>query len=417
MIDLSKISHEPYDPRGTFVPLLLHEPQRFDNNSELIDHLFAAASHRGASDFSIMSESRIHVQINGRQYYGSLRSLHTSEVDMILSALWRSADAAGIIRQGRALDFAYEIGINRASRRRYRINATGISVNGADGFELSIRSLPLKTPTLDSVKLEDEIRDYLNPKSGLIAIVGGTGHGKSSTMAAITRSHLENRQNPRKIIDYQAPIEYTFRDVLENNLASPAFIAQSEIGEGRNFATFGKAIWASLRRAPQIINVGESRDYESMSGCLAASVQGHIVNTTTHAGSVAEALRRMVLEFPADEQASRAYDLITSLKVVVAQHLVPTPDYSGRFAIREFMIFTDAARDRFASAPFDNWTKVASDVFKDAKNDGRLIARSLPQSIDIKIRQGLLTEATAREHLGSAFYERRTDGLLGKMLG
>ncbi|WHS33942.1 ATPase, T2SS/T4P/T4SS family [Brucella sp. NM4] len=323
----------------------------------------------------------MHVQISGRQYFGSKRIFNLSEVDMILSALWRSADAAGIIKQGRPLDFAHEIVIDRKTRRRYLINATGINVGGSDGVEISVRSLPIKTPTMDSVALEHEIRDFLNPKNGVIIIAGGTGHGKSTTMAAITHAHLVDKDNPRKIIDYQAPIEHTFRDVLDENLDSPSFIAQSEIGEGRNILTFGKAIWASLRRAPHIINVGEARDYESMSGCLAASVQGHIVNTTTHAGSVAEALRRIVNEFPPEEQVSRAYDLITSLKVLIAQHLVPTADLNGRFAIREFMVFTDDVRDRYISQPVENWTKVTRDLFKEARTNTNIVAQSLDRSM------------------------------------
>ena len=135
-------------------------------------------------------------------------------------ALWRSADGAGIIKQGHPLDFAHEIVIDRKTRRRYRINATGINVGGSDGVEISVRSLPIKTPIMDSVALKHEFGDYLNPKNGVIIIAGGTGHGKSTIKAAITHAHLLNKDNPRKIIDYHAPIEYTFRDTLDENLDS-----------------------------------------------------------------------------------------------------------------------------------------------------------------------------------------------------
>ena len=144
-----------------------------------------------------------------------------------------------------------------------------------------------------------------------------------------------------------------------------------------------------------------------MSGCLAASVQGHIVNTTTHAGSVAEALRRMVLEFPAGEQTGRAYDLITSLKVLIAQHLVPTPDRSGRFAIREYMVFTDDVRDRFASVHFDSWPTVANQIFEEAEHSGKYIAKSLKQNVKEKMAQGILSEEIAKEQLGAIYYQSR----------
>ncbi|MGW6778829.1 type IV pilus twitching motility protein PilT [Brucella pseudogrignonensis] len=409
MIDIEKISPEPVNPRSRRVPLLITENQRFDTDRALIDHLLLAAALKGASDFSVMSDSRVHLQINGRQYFGTDRSLSHSEVDIMLATLWRSADATGIIRQGRVLDFAYEIAVDRFTRQRYRINATGITINGGEGVELSVRCLPNRTPSLDDIEFESEIRDYLTPKSGIIIVAGGTGHGKSTTLAAMTRAHLENTAMPRKIIDYQAPIEFTFRDLLENNVENPAFIAQSEVGEGRNLPSFGKAIWASLRRAPQIINVGEARDHESMAGCLAAALQGHIVNTTTHAGSVAEALRRMVLEFPAAEQKSRAYDLVTALRLVVVQHLVPSPDFKERCVVREYLVFTDSVRDRFVATPFEKWTQLVSDLFKQAYRDRNLVARALSQSIERRIKTGKLTPASARDHLGSLYcaYDHR----------
>ncbi|GAA5629223.1 hypothetical protein Brsp05_04522 [Brucella sp. NBRC 12953] len=405
MIDMEKICRQPVDPQSLVVPLLVTENQRFDNDRDLINHLMVAAAFRGASDFSVMSDNRVHLQINGRQYFGTYRALYHSEVDIMLATLWRSADATGIIRQGRVLDFAYEIAVDRFTRQRFRINATGITVNGGDGVELSVRCLPNRTPSLDEIAFESEIRAYLTPRSGIIVVAGGTGHGKSTTMAAMTRAHLENNTMPRKIIDYQAPIEFTFRDVLEDNADKASFIAQSEVGEGRNLPSFGKAIWASLRRAPQIINVGEARDYESMSGCLAAALQGHIVNTTTHAGSVAETLRRMVLEFPPAEQKIRASDLVTALRLVVVQHLVPGPDFRGRCVVREFLVFTDMVRDRFVSTPFEHWTRLVSDIFKEAHCDHRLVARALNQSIKRKINAGQLSPKIARDHLGSLYHE------------
>ncbi len=82
---------------------------------------------------------------------------------------------------------------------------------------------------------------------------------------------------------------------------------------------------------------------------------------------------------------------LTSLKVVIAQHLVPTPDLSGRFAIREFMVFTDDVQDRYISQPVENWTKVTRDLFKEARTNTNIVAQSLKRSIEIKMQAGLLT--------------------------
>jgi defect-in-organelle-trafficking protein DotB len=402
-MELNNVADDEIDFSSSHVKLLKEEPFRYGSENS-VNELLVAAEMRGVSDLSIVSDGVIHAQINGRPFIASSRALQPSEVDAILSVLWRSGDASGILRQGRPLDFAYEVKLDRATRRRYRVNATGITAFNAVGAEIAIRSLPHLTPSLDSVKFEDEVRDYLNPKSGIVVVAGGTGHGKSTTLAAITRMHLESRDTPKKILDYQAPIEFTYRDILDANADSGAFVIQSEIGEGRNLPTFGKAIWTSLRRAPHIINVGEARDYESMSGCVTAALQGHVVNTTTHAGSVAETLRRMVVEFPSDQQKSRAYDLITSLKLVVAQHLVPSSDQKSRFAVREYLAFTDVVRDRFLETDTSQWTRVTKGLFKDKQKDRRIVGRSLEETIDLKIRDGSLTEEVARNYLGNIYF-------------
>lgn len=109
---------------------------------------------------------------------------------------------------------------------------------------------------------------------------------------------------------------------------------------------------------PHIINVGEARDFETIAASLEASLTGHLVYTTTHASSVSVAIRRLLTIFPGAERESRGYDLISALRFVMVQHLVPTPDGKGRVPVREYLQFTDAMRERLLSAPMQDWSSI-----------------------------------------------------------
>ena len=288
------------------------------------------------------------------------------------------------------MDFSYEKKIDRKRSQRFRVNATGEQRFGTNGVQITLRALPDTTPTLDDVGLEEELRDHLEPASGIIVVAGATGHGKSTTMAAMTRSHLENRERSRKIVDLQAPIEYTFRDINTDAADVASFISQSEIGVGRNIPTFAEGVRAAMRRAPAVINVGESRDRESMEACIEACLTGHLVNTTTHAGSIAEALRRMAFLFPPEEQEARSFDLMTSLNLIVWQRLVKTADGNGRVALREYLVFDRNVRDRFLSVPPLEWVNVVKQVFSDSCSNPNLVARTMTQSAEKLVQRKIV---------------------------
>ena len=394
MIDLSLFDEAPFDPGESHCPILKDEPSRFDGgHEELFDHLIVGAALKGASDITIQTETRPRVQIHGRQHFGMIRPLSATEVEIILIRLWGSNDASAIIRQARALDFSYEVRVKRGQRQRYRVNATGIQKDGVNAIEITLRALPETTPTFESVSLELELRDHLVPRSGLIVIAGATGQGKSTTMAAITRHHLES-DPARKIIDLQAPIEFAYTDILNDREDRASVIGQSEIGEGRNLRTFAEGVWTALRRAPQVINVGEARDRETMTAAIEACLTGHIVNTTTHAGSIAEALRRMASVFPAEEREGRAFDLITSLQLCVVQHLIRTGDERGRVPVREYLLFDDDIRQRFTSVPVGSWTDVVTQLLEDPPDAA--LAKPLWRSAVDLVQSGRITKDEAR---------------------
>lgn len=313
----------------------------------------------GASDITIQSDQQPRAEIHGLLYRATRRPWGPSEVDQVLMEVYGGANARTEINGQRVLDFSYELNLPDGSRQRFRCNAIGIFGRDGQGVEITLRALPSITPSLSGVSLTEEETAALSPRDGIVIIGGATGSGKSTTMAAITRSHLENLARPVKIVDIQAPIEYTFRDVTNALTGSSSVIGQSEVG--RHIRGFADGVHAALRRKPHIINVGEARDFETIQASIEASLTGHLVYTTTHAGSVADAVRRLLSVFPASERESRAYDLISALRFLMVQHLIPRIDRPGRVPIREYVRFTPRLRERLLDNPINEWPLMITD--------------------------------------------------------
>lgn len=307
----------------------------------------------GASDVTIQSDQQPRAEINGVLYRITRHSWSATEIDHVLTELYRGAHAQTEIKGQHVLDFSYELNLADGSKQRFRVNATGIFGRDGIGVEITLRVLPVTTPDMTSVGLVASEMDALTPRDGLVVIAGATGSGKSTTMAAVTRTHLEDIERTVKIVDVQAPIEYTFRDVRAAMSGSSSMIGQSEIG--KHLRSFADGVHSALRRKPHIINVGEARDFETINASLEACLTGHLVYTTTHAGSVPDTMRRLLSTFPAHERESRAYDLVSGLRFIMVQHLVRRADRPGRLPVREYLRFTNRVRERLFASPMNSW--------------------------------------------------------------
>ncbi|WP_411840070.1 type IV pilus twitching motility protein PilT [Paracoccus sp. ME4] len=347
------------------IALLDNEPQRL--TTEEFRELLMTAVMSGASDITLQSDQQPRPEINGVLYRGMQRPLSPTEVNQILVEVYGGANGPTQINGGNVLDFSYELNLPTGEKQRFRVNATGIYGRDGSGVELTLRALPRRTPDLAMVRVDRDMVDAMAPREGIVVISGATGSGKSTTMAAMTRYHLEESVHPVKIVDIQAPIEYTFRDVMSRVEGSSSTIGQSEVG--RHVHSFAEGVHSALRRKPHIINVGEARDFETISASLEASLTGHLVYTTTHAGQCATAIRRLLSTFPGNEREARAYDLVTALRFLMVQHLVPSADGKGRVPIREYLRFTDRVRAHLLSIPTTDWSGAVTEMV-----EGRILA-------------------------------------------
>lgn len=321
------------------------EPGRFSQDH--IDPFLLWSVKRGASDITFQSDRQIYHELDGGLYPGTFRALDAADMSAVLHKIY-GPEAQARLASGTDLDLSYEVRPDRYTRIRFRVNITAILSRGRDASQVTMRVLPSTPPSLKDLNIEKEIIDNWAPRQGIVIVTGPTGSGKSTLLAAGNRMLLERPHGCGKMLTYESPIEYVY-----DTIRSPrSLVSQTEIP--RHLPTFARGIRNALRRKPEIILVGESRDRETISASIEAAQTGHAVYTTTHTTGVAATVQRMVSTFEAAERSERAYALMESLRMVVTQALVPKVD-GGRMGVREWMIFPAEVREKLMDMEFTNW--------------------------------------------------------------
>lgn len=343
---------------------LMVEPQIGKLTRRQLRSFLMSCVASGASDITLQTDQQPRVLIEGILYLVKTRYWSPSDIQTTLEELYRSANALAEISGQKILDFAYEIKPDSGPKQRFRVNAVGVQGWDATGVEISIRILPNYTPCPDCVGLAKMETSLLTPSDGLVVVSGSTGSGKSSTLAAMVRHHLEDRQTPKKIVIIESPIEFTYRDITARESGSPTIVGQSEVGF--HIPTFAGGVRSALRRNPDIIIIGEARDKTTITAAVEASLTGHLVYTTTHSYSVSNTIQRLLSAFSGDNQAHRIIDIITSLRVIMVQKLVP--DIAGKqklHAIREYLQFTPEVREKMLSIESHEWPSLVERSISD----------------------------------------------------
>ena len=206
---------------------------------------------------------------------------------------------------------------------RFRVNA--FVQQGKAGMVM--RMIPTTVPTIDGLGVPQVLKEVVTAKRGLCILVGATGSGKSTTLAAMV--DWRNEQTYGHIITIEDPIE--FLHPHKNCL-----VTQREVGLDTD--NWDAALKNTLRQAPDVILMGEIRDHETMEHAVAFAETGHLCLATLHANSANQALDRIVNFFPEERRAQLLMDLSLNLKAVISQRLVPKQDGKGRAAIVEILL-------------------------------------------------------------------------------
>ncbi len=362
-----------------------NEPSRFEGSH--IDDLLVFCHQMDVSDVTIQTNSPIVVEIHGRIYKITRRRLSNTEVGEILNAIYGPNGTTQIMR-GTDLDTHYEARPARGERYRYRVNGTGIHVDGQEGIQITIRTIPSAPPSLQSLNLPPAILDAIAPQEGVIYVTGATGSGKSTLLAAIIKELAEKNDSHRKVLTYESPIEFVYDTVVSPN----SIISQSEIP--RHLPTFAAGVRNALRRKPRLIMVGEARDTETISAVLEAALTGHPVYTTLHSNGVAETIRRLVGAFPKEERIGRTIDIVETMRLIVCQRLIPSID-GRRVAIREYLVFNENIRDELLDSDPDQITATTRNLVEKYGQPMRV-------DVNLKFQENLIDKRT-HKILSTAF--------------
>jgi len=224
------------------------------------------------------------------------------------------------------VDLAYAVpGLGRFRVSIYRQRGTVAMV---------FRSIAFIIPSLEGLNLPPVIKKICQEERGLILVTGTTGSGKSSTLAAMI--DFINNQRTCNIITIEDPVEFLHRD-------NKSIISQREVGS--DTPTFSAALKGALRQDPDVILVGEMRDYETIETAMTAAETGHLVMSTLHTMDAAETINRIIGVFPPYHQRQVRIQLASIIKAVISQRLVPRIDGKGRVPAVEVMLASARVRE------------------------------------------------------------------------
>ncbi|HEY7629957.1 MAG TPA: type IV pilus twitching motility protein PilT [Thermoleophilaceae bacterium] len=224
------------------------------------------------------------------------------------------------------VDYSYAV----PGLARFRVNA--FRQRGV--ISLVCRAIPHTIRTVEELNLPPVISELAMEERGIILVTGTTGSGKSTTLAAMIDEI--NRSHSKHVVTIEDPIEFLHRDKL-------SIINQREVGS--DTTSFKRALRRVLRQDPDVILVGEMRDEETVSTALSAAETGHLVFSTLHTVDAPETVNRIVDFFPPHQQQQARAMLAGTLKGVISQRLVRTPDGKGRVATCEVLRMTGRVRD------------------------------------------------------------------------
>lgn len=219
---------------------------------------------------------------------------------------------------------------DKAEAARFRVSAM-IQCNKA---AMVLRKIETQIPTTEDLNLPPILKELAMKKRGIILLVGATGTGKSTTLAAMIGHRNQNSRG--HIITIEDPIEYVHQH-------KGCIVTQREVGI--DTLSFEEGLKNTLRQAPDVILIGEIRNREVMSYAIQYAETGHLVFATLHANNANQAIDRIIHFFEADRHGQLFMDLSLNLRAIIAQQLIPTPDGKGRRAAIEILLGTQLIAD------------------------------------------------------------------------
>lgn len=290
-----------------------------------INDILKIAIEKKASDIFLSVGVEPTIKVNDRlEKIGEEKLMPDTAKALIESIFKKEEDLEEFVKNGEK-DFS----ISLAGAGRFRVSA----YIQRGSYAAVLRVLAFGNLDIESYGIPKQVLDLYKSTRGLILVTGTTGSGKSTTLSSILS--LINQTRQAHILTLEDPIEYLFRH-------EKSIVDQREIGIDTK--SYSSALRSALRQAPDVILIGEMRDFETMSIAMTAAETGHLVLSTLHTTSAAKTVDRIIDVFPPDQQQQVRIQLSTVLQAVVSQQLLPTID-GGRAPAFEIMLLNTAIKN------------------------------------------------------------------------
>ena len=328
----------------------------------------------GASDMFVTAKLPVSAKING-------------ELQPITEHVLSAEESLGLVynamneKQVRQFDEEKEcnFAISIEDIGRFRISAFW----QRDMAGMVIRRIVTDIPDLEELGLPSILKDVVMSKRGLLLFVGGTGTGKSTSMASLIG--YRNRNSRGHILTIEDPVEFVHEH-------AKCMITQREVG--LDTESFDAALKSSLRQAPDVILIGEIRSKETMEYALSFAETGHLCIATLHANNANQAIDRIMHLVPADQHGKLLFDLALNLRGIIAQQLVPTKDGHGRVAVIEILLNSPYIGELIKKGEIGSIKEVM-------QKSNELGMQTFDQALFNVYQQGLITYADAIHHADS----------------
>lgn len=362
--ELNQSSIKPSKPGSTAISGVLNAGEY------TIDKLLQLTYDRAASDLHLTVGYPPIIRVDGDLISIGVDVLEKETLKKIVFDTL-TVEQRELVEVNKELDYAYDF----KGLARFRVNVYTERGNLAAAFRL----IPSKIRTIDELKLPKRLHDFVKLEQGLVLVTGPTGHGKSTTLAAMIQEI--NETQARNIITIEDPIEYVFPK-------AKALVSQRELHQDTH--SWEVALRSVLREDPDVVMVGEMRDYETIAATVTVAETGHLVFATLHTNSASQAIDRIIDVFPPHQQEQIRVQLANVIEGVISQRLVPTIG-GGRRAAVELMIATPAIRNLIR----EQKTYQIDNVIATSYDLGM---QTMERSLVALVREGKITEETAKRY-------------------
>ena len=332
-----------------------------------IDDLLAEVSVLGASDLHISEGLPPTFRVDGElRPLADFPPLSVEDMEGALQHLLTPEEMEKF-RKSREHDFSFSFRSPSGEEARFRGNAYFES--GRMG--LALRLIPMRIRSIDELGLPPTLKQIATHRRGLFLVTGPTGHGKSSTLAAILQQINVTRRE--HIITIEDPVEYVY-------ISDKCIVHQRQVGIDTD--NFAEALKRALRQDPDVILIGEMRDLETVAAAITAAETGHLVFATLHTQDAAQSVDRIIDVFPPHQQQQIRIQLASVLVGICSQQLIPRPD-GGRTVATELLLANPAVKNCIKEGK----TNQIKTLIQTGSNIGM---RTMEQSLADKVTNGIL---------------------------